>query len=165
MQSSTSTPPNGTRRSANDNTFDATGLVEQFKNDDLSKYFILIGSTNTIESVINAANNHGLLVMPRKWIVVINDPLANKKFWNRMTPIFSVTDIVIVKREPTIAYGLCNGLMEGCQLQLAFETLQQAIRKVIEFPQYDFNETNQIKAQTKNRIIAEMKVIKTITLQ
>ena len=165
MQSSTSTPPNGTRRSANDNTFDATGLVEQFKNDDLSKYFILIGSTNTIESLINAANNHGLLVMPRKWIVVINDPLANKKFWNRMTPIFSVTDIVIVKREPTIAYGLCNGLMEGCQLQLAFETLQQAIRKVIEFPQYDFNETNQIKAQTKNRIIAEMKVIKTITLQ
>lgn len=162
MQSSTSTPPNGTRRSANDNTFDATGLVEQFKNDDLSKYFILIGSTNTIESLINAANNHGLLVMPRKWIVVINDPLANKKFWNRMTPIFSVTDIVIVKREPTIAYGLCNGLMEGCQLQLAFETLQQAIRKVIEFPQYDFNETNQIKAQTKNRIIAEMKVIKTI---
>ena len=98
MQSPTSTPSTGTPRSANDNTLDASGLVEQFKNDDLSKYFILIGSTNTIESVINAANNHGLLVMPRKWIVVINDPMTNKKFWNRMTPIFSVTDIVIVKR-------------------------------------------------------------------
>ncbi|CAG2115104.1 unnamed protein product [Medioppia subpectinata] len=42
-------------------------------------------------------------------------------------------------------------------MRLAFETLRDAIKKVIELPFYDFNDTKQVKAQTKNRVIAEMK--------
>lgn len=139
------------------NGFNSSQLLEMFKKDKSMKYFILIGDSKIIEEIIVSANQNSLLLLPRKWIVIITEPVTNAKFWDRMNPIFSVTDVAIVKRELSL-YSECSELKEGCQMRLAFETLRDAIKKVIELPFYDFNDTNQIKAQTKNRVISEMRV-------
>ncbi|CAG2119356.1 unnamed protein product, partial [Medioppia subpectinata] len=126
--------------------------------DDSMKYFIVVGGGKMIEEFMTAANQRSLILVPRKWIVIIAEPIPKKSgFWRRMNEIFSVTDVAIVKREIS-AYSKCSELKEGCQMRLAFETLRDAIKKVIELPFYDFNDTKQVKAQTKNRVIAEMKL-------
>jgi hypothetical protein len=138
------------------NGFNTTQLLEIFDREQ-SLYFIVIGGSKTIENIIVSANRNSMLLLPRKWIVIITEPVTDNKFWDRMNPIFSVTDVAIVRRELSV-YSECSELKEGCQMRLAFETLRQAIRKVIELPFYDFNDTHQIKAQTKNRVISEMRV-------
>jgi len=139
------------------NGFNTTELLEIFNKDESMKYFIVIGGSKTIEDMIVSANHNSMLSLPRKWIVIITEPVTNSGFWDRMNPIFSVTDVAIVRRELSV-YSECSELKEGCQMRLAFETLREAIKKVIELPFYDFNDTNQIKAQTKKRLISEIRV-------
>ncbi|CAG2177368.1 unnamed protein product, partial [Oppiella nova] len=138
--------------------FNTSQVLDMITNDKSMKYFVVIGGSKTIEEFITGAHQRALILEPRKWIVIIAEPIPDTShFWSRMNPIFSVTDVAIVKREISV-YSACSELKEGCQMRLAFETLRNAIRKVIEFPFYDFNDTKQVKAQTKNRVIAEMKL-------
>ena len=140
------------------NGFNTSQVLDMITNDKSMKYFVVIGGSKTIEEFITGAHQRALILEPRKWIVIIAEPIPDTSpFWSRMNPIFSVTDVAIVKREISV-YSKCSELKEGCQMRLAFETLRNAIRKVIELPFYDFNDTKQVKAQTKNRVIAEMKV-------
>ena len=140
------------------NGLNLTQILETIKNDKTMNYFVVVGGTQMIEELITAANERSLLFAPRKWILILVEPTPeNSKFWYRISPILSTTDVSIARREVS-AYSECRELKEGCQMRLAFETLRNAIKKVIELPFYDFNDTKQVKAQTKNRVISEMKV-------
>ena len=140
------------------NGLNATQVLDTITSEETTKYFVVVGGTQMIEELISEAHKRSLIMSPRKWIVILVEPIhKNDEFWDRMNPIFSVTPISVARREVS-AYSQCNELREGCQMRLAFETLRDAIKKVIELPVYDFNDTKQVKAMTKNRVIAEMKV-------
>lgn len=133
-------------------------ISELIRNDTKMQHFILMGKSTTIENVIEEAHRNSLLLFPRRWIVILTEPVVTKRkqFWDHTGPIFSVSDTAVVQREVTRG-GKCGELKEGCQLKLAFETLRNAIRKVIDLPDYDFTNAK-LKGKTKNRLITEMKV-------
>lgn len=139
------------------NGLNATQILETIGSDK-HKYFVVVGGSEAIEAIMSAAHQRSMLYGPRKWVVIVAEPIPpDSQFWNRMNPIFSVSSVSVVRREVS-GYSECNEMREGCQMRLAFETLKNAIKKVIELPFYDFNDTKQVKAQTKNRVIAEMRV-------
>ena len=139
------------------NGLNASQILDMISSDKL-KYFVVVGGSQTIEALMSEAYQRSMLYGPRKWVVIIAEPIPkDSEFWTRMNPIFGVSAVSVVRREIS-SYSECNEMREGCQMRLAFETLRNAIKKVIELPFYDFNDTKQVKAQTKNRVIAEMRV-------
>jgi hypothetical protein len=84
------------------NGFNTTQLLEIFDREQSLKYFIVIGGSKTIENIIVSANRNSMLLLPRKWIVIITEPVTDNQFWDRMNPIFSVTDVAIVRRELSV---------------------------------------------------------------
>uniref|UniRef100_A0AAN0N6H9 Ionotropic receptor 93a n=1 Tax=Polyphagotarsonemus latus TaxID=1204166 RepID=A0AAN0N6H9_9ACAR len=112
---------------------------------------ILIGTAKIINDFIIKAYEQNLLVNPRKWIVIYTDYFELDLF---LSKIISSSGITIVHRE--FKNEVCEPRVKGCQFKLLIETFHQALNKVIDNNEYNFN--NHLKLKTKNRMVSEMTI-------
>ncbi|RWS28262.1 glutamate receptor: ionotropic kainate 3-like protein 1, partial [Leptotrombidium deliense] len=103
------------------------------------------------------AYNKTLLEYPRKWLVIFTNVVKRKRYWNKMSPLFALSNTAIVQREVS-EYGHCHELKEGCQMKLAFEIFKEATKKVASETEYDFTDLD-MKRRTKNRMLAELRLL------
>lgn len=129
----------------------------QLEEDKSLKYFVLFGNQETIQDVILKAHKRNLLFRPRQWMIIMTDRIAGKEFKKKVGKVLAVTNTAVAQRQPS-KKKTCHLMAEGCQLKIVFETFGDALKAVIDLPHYDFAHTNPIKGQTKNRLIAEIKV-------
>lgn len=136
-------------------------IMEHTQNEhQLFKWFIILGNAETVTTVLEAAEKKEMVRMPYRWLVVLTEPVTSRSYWNRLGPILSKSDTALVQREVS-PYGECGQMREGCQLSLAFHTLNKAMHALLESATVDplvSLKSSHSAGRIKNRILANMKV-------